>query len=91
MNVLTKDPAAIVDFTFDWGEAHFEDGEAIASSTWNATPAGLDLTNDLSSPDTATVTISGGTVSHLYRLENLVTTSLGRTEVHSIGVRVQAR
>lgn len=91
MNIFSKDPGAVVDFTCDWADAHLEDEETIDSSSWRSTPADLALSGAVNTPGTATVTIEGGNAGCLYRLQNTVTTSLGRTEVYSIGIRVQLR
>jgi hypothetical protein len=91
MNVFAKDPAAQIDFTHDWAADYLDGEETIVASSWSVQPDGLVVEGAVSTASTATVTISGGTAGCLYRLGNEITTSAGRIDRRSIGVRVQSR
>ena len=84
----TKDPDAVLDFTFDWSE-WLADGETISSHT--VTVSGV--TRDSSTNTTTTVTawISGGTVSAPATVACRVTTSAGRTDERTISLRISQR
>ena len=91
MNVFTKDPDAVIDFTHDWATDYLDQDETIVTSSWLAEPSDLIVVGGVHSAGTSTVTVSGGVYENFYRLANEVTTSDGRTDVRSIGVRVQHR
>lgn len=92
MTVFAKDPQAVIDYSFDWDDAYLQMGETISTSVWSVLPVGelaIDSTSNTTSA--ATSTVSGGLVSHVYRLTNRITTSLSRTEERSVTLRVQER
>jgi hypothetical protein len=92
MDLFVKDPGEAVDWTFDWDDAYLTSGETIDASDWAVEPTGgITLSGDDFTGSTTTVTASGGTSGATYRLVNTVTTSLGRTVVRSVTVRVTPR
>jgi len=89
MTVLLKDPNASLDYSVDWS-TYLEAGETLAGSAWQIDPAGALAYAAVSFGATsATATLSGGTVGHVYRVTNRVTTSLGRIDDRSFILRVE--
>ena len=89
MTVLLKDPNASLDYSVDWS-TYLEVGETLAGSAWQIDPAG-ELAYGAASfgATSATATLSGGVVGHVYRVSNRVTTSLGRIDDRSFILRVE--
>jgi hypothetical protein len=89
MTVLLKDPNAALDYSVDWS-AYLEAGETLAGSAWQIDPAG-ELAYTAASFDaaSATATLSGGVIGHVYRVTNRITTSLGRIDDRSFILRVE--
>ncbi|WP_321397376.1 hypothetical protein [Emcibacter sp.] len=94
MTVYLKDPAAVVDFSIDWGSNYLLDGEDIASSSWSVFPEdvdqGLVIDQEPVPANGATaVFVSGGVTGVIYRLTNRISTSQGRTDERSLTIRVE--
>lgn len=93
MTFLLKHPDATLDYAVDWG-ADYLSGDALATSSWSVEPdepGGMAIATSAFDLLVATVTVSGGTTGHLYRLTNHVTTTDGRDDSRSIMLRVEKR
>lgn len=94
----TKDPAATLDYKFDWGShggrrpPWLQDGEAIASYTVTA-PPGITLTEDtlVEANRSVVVWLSGGTAGQTYVITCRITTNAQRTDVRRLAVHIQER
>jgi hypothetical protein len=84
MTWIRQDPDARKDYGFDW---ELQDGETIATSTWQA----VGLTTDTpSKTDTSTtVWVSGGTAGGRYKVTNRVVTSLGRSDDRTLHFMIE--
>jgi hypothetical protein len=97
MSVYVKDPDADIDYTVDWGDGYLNESspaETITLSTWHVAASGspaLTIDFETNTDTTATVWVSGGEVSKLYRIVNTITTTEGRTDERSIILRVENR
>ena len=93
MTFFTKDPSAVLDYTFDWSEylAETSPVDTIASSNWTASPSGITIDSDNNSTTQATVWLSGGSRGSKYKLVNRIVTAGGRTDERTLYVRVQNR
>jgi hypothetical protein len=94
MSFLMKDPAAVLDYSIDWGAEYLGEGELLAASTWSVLPeepGGLKVVGSDFDQFTATVKAAGGVAGCMYRLVNLITTGSGRIDERSIAIRVENR
>jgi hypothetical protein len=89
-NVWTKDPDAVLDWSFDWTAWLNTPAESISTSTFSATP-GIVLGTTSNTPTGATVWLSGGSDGRPYTVTNQIVTSQGRTDNRSVTIRVQNR
>lgn len=89
--VFLKDPAAVLDYKFDWS-SWLASGETISTQT---TTAATGLTVDSSSitdtNTTVTAWLSGGTAGTEYTVTNQIVTSSSRTDERAIRIRVENR
>lgn len=93
MSYYLKDPQTRVDYSIDWGASYLH-GQTIATSQWSVNPdepGGIGI--DVSSHDAqrAAVTLTGGLPGHIYRVDNRVTLSNGRSDQRSLTLRVEER
>lgn len=89
-----KDPAAVIDYSFDWAANYLAGGENITSSSWSILPAGDagDLSIDSTPVPVAGVTsvfVAQGIAGKIYQLTNHITTDQGRTDERSVMIRVE--
>lgn len=94
MTLLLKDPAAVLDYSIDWGAEYLGDDDLIAASEWSAIPAesgGVTIAGSDFDARTSSVKAAGGISGHVYRLVNVVTTGSGRSDSRSIVLRVEKR
>ena len=94
MTYLLKDPAAVLDYSIDWGAEYLAEFELIATSDWTVAPdepEGVSVVQGVFEPRTSTVTVQGGIAGHIYRLFNRITTMEGRADERSITLRVETR
>jgi hypothetical protein len=84
-----KDPDAVLDWIFDWNDwlAEFE---TISSAVFITDP-GIIVTTSSYTQKTATVWLSGGTESQVYRITCRITSSEGRTDDRSFTLRCSNR
>lgn len=93
MSLLLKDPEAILDYEIDWG-ADYLDDDLILTSRWEVSPThdgGIVVVNDGFEPTRSFVSLGGGTMGHLYRVANVISTQSGREDKRSLFLRVEAR
>lgn len=90
MKTYVKDPGAVLDYSFDWGEHWLAVGETISTSTWTVETG---ITADSNSHDatTTTVFLSGGTAGENYQVTNHITTSQARQDERSLTIQVRQR
>jgi hypothetical protein len=86
--VRTKDPAAKLDYQFDWND--WLVGDTIASSSW-VVPAGLTNVNDSFTAQTTTIRLSGGTHGVNYECVNHIITASGQEDDRSITIHVRQK
>ena len=91
MQVHTKDPNAVLDYSIDWGAGYLQSGETIGSSIWAIFPADMTQGAAGNTASVASVTVSGGAAGQIYQITNRITTSLGRTDERSVTVIVEHR
>jgi hypothetical protein len=94
MSLLLKDPAAVLDYTIDWGAEYLAADEMLAASEWSVIPdepGGVSVAGSDFDASTSTVKAAGGIAGHLYSLANRITTGSGRIDERSIVIRVENR
>ncbi len=85
-----KDPAATLDYSIDWTQ--WLAGDTIASSAWTCDSGITESAAKVNAANTlATIWLSGGTLSSIYKVTNTITTAAGRTQVQSFKVTILAR
>lgn len=92
--VIVKDPAAVLDYTFDWTAYLLPITDTIASvefALFGSTDAAIDNTS--STTVKATIWVSGGIVGELLQLDCAITTSSTppRTDSRSVYIRIKDR
>ncbi len=93
MTLLLKDPAAVLDYSIDWGAEYLGD-DLIATSAWSVSPlesGGVSIAGSDFDAKVSTVKAAGGLAGHIYRLINDVTMGSGRSDSRSIVLRVEKR
>lgn len=83
---FVKDPAATLDYVFDWSDWLVDD-DAIASHTVTA-DTGITVASSTATTTHVTVWLSGGTAGTWYTVQCRITTSGGRTDDRTISIRV---
>lgn len=86
---FTKDPAAHLDYQFDW--APWLDGTDTITAHAATAEEGLDVESSSATDDTVTVWLSGGTTGSSYRVTCQITTADGRVDERMILVNVRER
>jgi len=86
--VAEKDPAATLDYQFNWAE--WLAGDTIAASTWAAAD-GLTVEEDDFTNVLTTVWLSGGTAGLAYAVTNRIVTALGRTDERTLSIVVMEK
>lgn len=91
MSNYVKDPAAVLDYAFDWS-AWLETGETITAETVTIDPAGsLTLDSHNEAAGVVTAWLSAGTVDTRYCVTCHVVTSAAREDERSITIAVHNR
>ena len=88
MFAVTKDPAADLDYSFDW--TAWLNGDTIVTSTWTL-QTGSGMTShatSISGGDHTITWLSGGTIGGPYRVTNRITTTAGRIDDRSFEVTI---
>lgn len=94
---FVKDPAAVLEYRFDWTVGGWlAAGEVITSSEIITDPGtvdapGITVDSDTNDATSATVWLSGGTEWERYEVTNRISTSQGRTDDRTIRIHVQQR
>lgn len=92
--IRTKDPQAVLDYTFNWGGASpgpwLQAGETISSVTFTVA-TGITKDSQSNTSTTATAWLSGGTAGEDYEVACKITTSQGRIDERTLTVRVRDR
>lgn len=88
--IYTKDPDAVLDYTWNWGEVYLEEGETISETTM-IVPDGLILESYYILDKKVIAWLSGGTDKKIYSVTCRVTTSVGRTDDWSIKILLSAK
>lgn len=89
MSIFSKDPDAVLDYSFDW--ATWLDGaEAISSYTIDA-DSGITVDSDAESSGVVTVWLSGGTAGITYAVRCEIVTDDSRTDERTLFVKVKQR
>lgn len=83
MREIEKDPAAVLDYGFNWSK-WLSAGATISSYSFPDLPSGLTVEEDSEAEGIVTVRISGAAVGQSYRLTNEVIASDGQTDRRSI-------
>ena len=86
--VFTKDPNAVLDYSFNW-ETWLDD-DTISTSTWTA-DTGITIDSSSTTTTVATVWLSGGTAGTTYTVTNRIVTAASRTEDRSLTINVRQR
>lgn len=84
-----KDPDEVLDYTFNWTD-WLEPGETISSSVITVT-GGIILNSQSNTTFRATCFVSGGNSGVPYAVKDTIVTSLARTAVRTITIRVTPR
>jgi len=86
---ILKDPAAVLDYTFDWS-SWLQASETIQTVVWTPS-AQLTASSPSHTNTSATVFLSGGAPGAKHLLTCKITTNQGRTDARSIEIRIAAR
>ena len=85
MSNYIKDPAAVLDYKFDWSA--WLDGDTISSHNVTA-PAGITIDSTSATTSEVTAWVSGGTSGSTYVLDCTVSTAAGRTDSRKMTINV---
>lgn len=86
-----KDPQAVLDYAFDWS-AWLAADETITTATVTVpTPSTLTVNGSTHTDSVVTAWLGGGTVAMNYPVTCHITTSQGRQDDRTIGVKIQER
>ena len=84
---LTKDPQAVLNYTFDWSD-WLPGGVTIASASITSTPVGLTLGTPSNDSTSITIEIRGGTAGTEHELTWTVTFSTGEIDDATTYLRI---
>lgn len=87
MATYKKDPAAVLDYSFDWSAYLTPLADTITSVTWVLT-AGITKVSQSFSANSATAFVSGGVLGETETLTCRITTAGGRTDDRSIFLKI---
>ena len=85
---IIKDPQAILPYGFDWSE--WLGVDTIATSNWSA-DTGITIDSDANTTTVTSVTLSGGSARHTYKIVNHIVTAAGLEDDRTITVDVKQR
>lgn len=87
----SKDPDAVLDYTFDWSK-WLVDGELISATEIVTSAPGITIDSyQIISGNNVTVWISGGNVHEFYSVTVRIVTNQGRTDDRTFSIIVQER
>jgi len=87
---ITKDPDAVLDYTFDWAAWLTDISDTLASHTVEV-PAGITLDSSSISGTKVIAWISGGTAGTSYQITCRIVTTGGRTDDRSVFITIAER
>lgn len=88
---FTKDPAAVLDYKFDWS-SWLASGETISTRTVTpATGITVDSSSITDTNTSVTVWLSGGTAGTEYTVACKIVTSAARTDERTLTIQVEDR
>lgn len=87
---ITKDPDAVLDYTFDWA-TYLEDISDTISSKEIVVDTGITCDSSTISGSTVIAWISGGIAGMIYRVTCRITTAAGRIDDRSIYIAIKER
>lgn len=88
---IIKDPAAVLDYTFDWTLWLADIADTITGAPVFTVPVGITKTTQSNTTLKTTCWLSGGTVGETYQIDCKITTTGGRTDSRSIYVKIKDR
>ena len=88
MKTYTKDPAAKLDYKFDWTAYLTDISDTIASVQFEADPS-LTTSNPTFTTNTATVWVAGGVVDSQVTVTCRITTAAGRIDDRTILLKIK--
>jgi hypothetical protein len=94
MTFMLKDPAAVLDYSIDWGAGYLGDTDTLADSSWSVLPdeeGGITVVGSDMGERISTVNVGGGVAGRIYRIFNRVVTQSGRVDERSFVLRVEKR
>ena len=83
---VDKDPAATLDYGFDWTD--WLSGDVLVASSWSVFGTSLVIENDEFTNTVSTVWLSGGINRSKYKVVNRITTAGGRIDERTLLVSV---
>jgi hypothetical protein len=86
---IVKDPAEVLDYTFDWSAYLADITDTIASVVFD--PVGVVVDSFSNTTTSATAWVSGGTNGTTAYVTCAITTAEGRTAVRSIYLKIKDR
>jgi hypothetical protein len=87
MMAVTKDPAAVLDYLFEWSAWLAGDGDTIASHSVTV-PSGITMDSSSRTTTAVTVWLSGGAVGQTYEIDCHITTAGGRQDSRKMEIHV---
>jgi hypothetical protein len=88
--LMTKDPAAVLDYEVDWSKWLAGDGDTIFAHEVTA-PTGITVDSSTRTSTAVTFWLSGGTVGQQYIVTVQITTAAGRIDERSMFFNVRDR
>lgn len=86
---FTKDPDAVLDYTWDWSD--WLGADTITGAPTVTVPSGITKTSQSNTTTTVTAWLSGGTVGTTYDVICRIVTTGGRTDDRTIRIEVTER
>lgn len=93
MSFFLKDPAASIDYAFDWAAGYLQ-AQTVTVSSWAVAPieaGGVSVAANLIQPTRTTATLAGGVAGRVYRVTNRIGLSDGRADERTMTLRVEER
>lgn len=87
--IITKDPDAKLDYTFDWSAYLSPVGDSIALVSFIGD--GVTIASQTNTASTATAWVSGGTLGSTHTVTCRITTNGGRIDDRTIYIKIKAQ
>lgn len=88
---IVKDPAAVLDYTFDWTLWLNDISDTITGTPVYTLTTGITKVTQSNTTLKTTIWISGGIAGNTYQVDCTITTAGGRTDSRSIFLKVKDR